>query len=199
MTIQFATEFFPCQLVFHDVLLQLPGSPKESRLLAIGPPCSPSQEPTAMTPLITPPHSENFHYGHRLQNHYKKVFNNVFSTALCTAKILHHQCNQEVFALPGLCSSICKHCLKIIPISIPDRHIVDSLLVRHRLWIFLPWKLGNTALVLATSFKGAAGVISEKKKNHLREINFLPPCHPVSDRATGESQFGGYYLFPAEY
>lgn len=65
----------------------------------------------------------------------------------------------------------CLHCLafflisanndsKIILISIPKKHIVDSLLVGHR--ISLPWELQKTALLSATSFKGVPGVLNEK-------------------------------------
>lgn len=125
------------------------------------PPSSPSQQPPALIPVTTSPCLEIFSPWPQAPGSLRKGISQWFlhcslwKSYITSAigKCLHHL----AFVLVSLNTDS-----KITLISIPNKHIVASLLVRHRLWISLLWKLQNTALVSVTSFKGAPGVLNEK-------------------------------------
>lgn len=140
---------------------QLTGQRHKEWLPAPLPPSSPGQQPPAVIPVTTSPRLDIFSPWPQAPGSLSKGISQWFLhcslwksyTTGAIGKCLHYL----AFVLVSLNTDS-----KIILISIPDKYIVVSLLVRHRLWISLPWKLQKTALVSATSFKGAPGVLNEK-------------------------------------
>lgn len=124
-------------------------------------PAAPASSPPALIPVTTSPCLEIFSPWPQAPGSLRKGISQWFlhcslwksDTTSAIGKCLHHL----AFVLVSLNTDS-----KIILISIPNKHIVASLLVRHRLWISLLWKLQKTALVSVTSFKGAPGVLNEK-------------------------------------
>lgn len=137
--------------VFSAHRSQVTGWRQREWLPAPVPPSSPSQQPTAVIPVTTSPRLEIFSPWPQAPGSLRKGISQWF---------LHRSLWKSYTTRA---SGKCLHCLafvtvslntdsKIILIYILNKHIVASLLVRHRLWISLSWKLQKTALV-STFFK----------------------------------------------